>query len=149
MIPDYEQRPAPLVRATTSPYVRDMERRDFVRTSLGIAGATLVAGGGAACGGSAFPPGEVDLPALLTGMGRERIVRIGRAYLASFPTESTVELLRAAIHKDLAPWPWSSTMSVNDRVVDDFTQMRTVVVDGWMLSVTEARQCALYTLLNS
>jgi hypothetical protein len=139
---------AQLVRATTSPYVRGMERRDFVRASLSLAGATLVAGGGAACGGSAFPPGGVDLPALLTAMGRERIVRIGRAYLASFPTEGTPERLRAAIQKDLAPWPWSSTMRVSDRVTDDFTQMRTVLADGWMLSVTEARQCALYTLLN-
>jgi hypothetical protein len=29
----------------------------------------------------------------------------------------------------------------------DFAEGRTVLLDGWVLSVTEARQCALYSLL--
>ena len=126
-----------------------MERRAFVRTTLSIAGVTVLAGGGAACGAPSIPPDGVNTPGLLASMGHERIVRIGRAYLAAVPAEHTPELLRTAIGKDLAPWPWSAPVAVNDRVVDDFAQRRTVQADGWMLSVTEARQCALYTLKHS
>jgi hypothetical protein len=36
--------------------------------------------------------------------------------------------------------------SIDDQIRDDFTAGRTVVVDGWVLSVTEARQAALFSL---
>jgi len=39
--------------------------------------------------------------------------------------------------------------SIDDRIRDDFGAGRTVVVDGWLLSVTEARQCALYSTLGA
>ena len=35
---------------------------------------------------------------------------------------------------------------LDKRVRDDFKQDKTVVVDGWVLSLTEARQCALFSL---
>ncbi|HVW14458.1 MAG TPA: hypothetical protein VHB54_11560 [Mucilaginibacter sp.] len=38
---------------------------------------------------------------------------------------------------------------LQSRVVDDFKSDKTVTVSGWVLSVTEARQCALYSILNS
>jgi hypothetical protein len=36
---------------------------------------------------------------------------------------------------------------MSDLVRGDFAHGRTVIVDGWILSVTEARQCALFSLL--
>jgi hypothetical protein len=39
--------------------------------------------------------------------------------------------------------------TVSDLVRDDFAGGRTIVIDGWVLSVTEARQCALFSLLPS
>ena len=33
-----------------------------------------------------------------------------------------------------------------DQVRDDFANGRTVLVNGWVLAVTEARQCALFSL---
>jgi hypothetical protein len=35
---------------------------------------------------------------------------------------------------------------LDKRVRDDFMQNKTVVVNGWVLSLTEARQCALFSL---
>ena len=41
----------------------------------------------------------------------------------------------------------SSVAAMLDQKIQmDFDQDKTVVVDGWVLSVTEARQCALYSL---
>jgi len=47
--------------------------------------------------------------------------------------------LRAAI---LAPHP-----SIAATVRRDFETGRTVLVNGWVLAATEARQCALFSLL--
>ena len=34
------------------------------------------------------------------------------------------------------------------KIQGDFEQNKTVVVDGWILSVTEARQCALFSMIE-
>jgi hypothetical protein len=44
---------------------------------------------------------------------------------------------------------WGSPRSIDRQVTDDFAAGRTAVVDGWVLSVTEARQCALFSLLST
>lgn len=43
----------------------------------------------------------------------------------------------------------SSRARVRMAVRDDFAKGRTVILDGWVLSVTEARQCALFSILNT
>lgn len=39
--------------------------------------------------------------------------------------------------------------SLDNRVKEDFKTGKTVTVGGWVLSVTEARQCALFSILNA
>jgi hypothetical protein len=36
--------------------------------------------------------------------------------------------------------------SIDKKKKEDFAKSNTVIVKGWVLSRTEARQCALYTL---
>ena len=86
-------------------------------------------------------------PALLEMLGPERAREIGTQYRAAVPKENTAAALRAAIsgsqhHK----FPWIGSRSIEDQIRDDFAAGRTVVVKGWILSETEARQCALYSL---
>jgi hypothetical protein len=38
---------------------------------------------------------------------------------------------------------------LDSRVEQDFKTGKTVTAGGWVLSVTEARQCALYSILNA
>ena len=45
--------------------------------------------------------------------------------------------------------PWARHRSIAQQVRDDFAAGRTVVVDGWVLSATEARQCALFSLASA
>lgn len=35
---------------------------------------------------------------------------------------------------------------LEEKIVSDFRDLNTVIVKGWVLSVTEAQQCALFTL---
>ena len=87
----------------------------------------------------------IDHPQLLDLLGPDRVRELGAHYRAATPNESTAEALRAALSKGLAsrfPLPASHS----SRIRDDFESGRTVLVDGWVLSVTEARQAALFSL---
>jgi hypothetical protein len=39
--------------------------------------------------------------------------------------------------------------SLDNRVKSDFKSGKIVTISGWVLSVTEARQCALFSILNA
>jgi len=91
-----------------------------------------------------------DQPQLLSFLGPDRVREIGSHYRAATPSENTADKLRAAISKNRGfHIPLLGNESLDDRSQDDFEKGRTVVVDGWVLSVTEARQAALFSLTPS
>ncbi|NUQ20107.1 MAG: hypothetical protein HOQ09_04020 [Gemmatimonadaceae bacterium] len=123
-----------------------VNRRQFLlATGLVAAG---VAGVGCAPGAS-YADDALARPALLDELGPARVRAIGEKYRAARRDERSVHALRAAI---LDSRPLASRLlgaaapSAPELVRDDFAHGRTVVVDGWVLAVTEARQCALYSL---
>ena len=86
-------------------------------------------------------------PALVEMLGAERAREIGTQYRAAVPKENTAAALRAAISiSQHQRSPWIGRRSIEEQIRDDFAAGRTVVVAGWVLSETEARQCALYSL---
>jgi hypothetical protein len=125
-----------------------MKRREF----LIIAGVAAL---GAASPGCA-PDGRYDAdalahPALLGAVGPDVTRAIGARYLSMTSSPADPQSLRRAI---LASRPWGArltgrTPSVAELVSADFVNGNTVVVDGWILATTEARQCALFSLLNA
>ncbi len=70
----------------------------------------------------------------------EMIKKIGSTYRENFPGERKERVLVKAL--------FDSTQQFADKLLEltraDFAEGRTVTVDGWVLSKTEARQCALY-----
>jgi hypothetical protein len=86
-------------------------------------------------------------PALVEMLGPERAREIGAQYRATVPRENTPAALRDAISgSQHRQFPWIKRQSIDEQVRDDFAAGRIVVVSGWVLSETEARQCALYSL---
>ena len=80
---------------------------------------------------------------------REAAATVGHAYLFEHPGERQTETLLALLGdgnsqdlrgKDLATW-------LRRRQIDDFAAGHTVELNGWILSETEARLCALAALL--
>jgi len=121
-----------------------LDRRRFLQLStLGVA-ATIV---GDACVASDRPDVAADRPDLLEMLGPDRVRMIGKQYLASKPAETTADALRSAIsksrHESRVPL---MPRSLDDQVRQDFINGHTVLVDGWVLSITEARQSALFAL---
>lgn len=91
--------------------------------------------------------GALGKPALVEMLGPERAREIGTQYRASAPSENTAATLRDAIASSQhRQFPWIRSTSIEEQIHDDFAAGRTVVVGGWVLSQTEARQCALYSL---
>jgi hypothetical protein len=121
-----------------------MKRREFIGlVAVGAAGVVLPAAA------SSLP--AVAHPRLLDILHDDEVVReIGRSYREMAAGQNDVRALTEAI---LADRTGSVSAAVGARldqqVKDDFTLGRTVKVNGWILSVTEAQQCALYSLQAS
>jgi hypothetical protein len=79
-------------------------------------------------------------------LGPERAREIGTRYRATVPRENTATLREAISSSQHRQFPWIRSRSIEEQIRDDFAAGRTVVVNGWVLSETEARQCALYSL---
>jgi hypothetical protein len=120
-----------------------MKRRQFVS---GVSSSLTIALLGGGCGGESV---AIEMPSLVRALGESEVRQLGRAYLAQTPAERTREALRQsvgrAVQHSRAHW-WSPTPSLDQLVARDFESAQTCFVDGWMLSVNEARQCALAAL---
>jgi len=122
-----------------------LDRRRFLQLSaLGIV-ATLA---DSACAVSSDrPESAIDRPQLLVMLGPERVRQLGAHYRASTPNENSADALRAALSTGHgSQTPTIKNGSLDNQIRDDFEAGRTVIVDGWVLSVTEARQAALFSL---
>ena len=66
--------------------------------------------------------------------------QIGAKYRATTPAEAREDVLTK-----LLTTGGDQPEQLIGKVKDDFIAGRTVTVDGWVLAITEARQCALYS----
>ena len=125
-----------------------MDRRRFLQ--LSVAGV-LVATTGTACRGDDIDERTLSQPSVIALLGPARVREIGARYRQTVPAENNAPALRAAIGNDGhgVRFPWTKRPSLADRISGDFAAGRTVVVNGWLLSTTEARQCALFSLLTA
>lgn len=130
-----------------------MERRQFIQVTLagaigiGLPGLAWEQAAASHISALAHP----DLLILLNSS--ERVSDIGIAYRALPHSEKTADALASAIlaDTDLSPNLPERTLreGLARRIRRDFAERRTVQLDGWILSLTEARQCALYSILSS
>jgi hypothetical protein len=81
------------------------------------------------------------------------ITEVGKAYMEQVPSENSPEklidqLLINSKGDSIPKTTDSKTLQkmMSQKVKSDFDNGDTVVVRGWVLSRTEARQCALYSL---
>lgn len=81
-------------------------------------------------------------PLLCDMLGPSRVCELGMEYRRMTPRENSVKSLSAAIRP-------GKSQSLKPVIQEDFATGRTIIVKGWVLSVTEARQCALFSLLCS
>lgn len=83
-----------------------------------------------------------------------QILTIGKEYLKLFPDEADYSFLKDILYKK----PDSGILNeydlkviqniINKEVRKDYQDDRTIILNGWILSITEARQCAIYYIIN-
>ncbi|MBI4623510.1 MAG: hypothetical protein HY736_09880 [Verrucomicrobia bacterium] len=124
-----------------------MKRRQFI--GMAAAGAAGLVWPATARGGAPSPLKTLAHPHLLAVLRDGRVVRdLGRRYREVVPAEDNARaLVRAILAGSHATAPAPLPARVRNQVQRDFKAGRTVTLNGWILSVTEARQCALYSLL--
>lgn len=80
------------------------------------------------------------------------IQHIGARFLSLVPTENTKEKLTALLLTDFSGKKLNISDKsminelLNKKIHKDFSEYNTIVINGWVISTTEARQCALYSL---
>jgi hypothetical protein len=74
----------------------------------------------------------------------ETITKIGDNYRLQVPDEKSERTLVKLLSEDISPDGEVSKL-LEQKIKKDFETGNTVMVDGWILSVTEARQCALFS----
>lgn len=126
-----------------------MQRRQFI--AMAAAGAAGLAWPPAAPAAGPVPPSSLASPRLLDVMGDPALVReLGRRYRTLVPTEDDAGILAQVILPEPRRAPQSSLDDgLAAQVQQDFAAGRTVTVHGWILAITEARQCALYSLQHA
>ena len=80
-------------------------------------------------------------------LSRDSAVRLGRAYLVATPNEASASRLTSLILGESAMRTGREAARVRSRIQGDFDAGRVVTVDGWIVSPTEARLCALCALV--
>lgn len=115
-----------------------MKRRNFILSTIAGAGV-LSASAYYFFSDVDYDPALAEPQSLAFIWDTETINSIGIQYRAMYPDESTQHSLVKLL--DRTP--------TDEAITSDFATGKTVVVDGWLLSVTEARQCALASTIDN
>lgn len=78
----------------------------------------------------------------------ESIVNVGKKYLSGVKDEKDEQELVKHIVMNNDPKESEGIQKINEQIAVDFNKDQIVLVDGWILSLTEARQCGLYSLIT-
>ncbi|MEJ0101393.1 MAG: hypothetical protein WDO19_02050 [Bacteroidota bacterium] len=129
-----------------------MKRRDFIQLSAFAAAAISFP-----LLHSCSPPAGEDIlsqPVFLSRLFDKNTIReAGKAYIQKTPAENNDDKLIQLLSGNSSITGSTDETAIHryldQKVKQDFEAGNTILVKGWVLSVTEARQCALFSLMNS
>ncbi|HEX3385198.1 MAG TPA: hypothetical protein VHS53_08425 [Mucilaginibacter sp.] len=124
-----------------------MKRRTFIQLSAYTALA-LTLPFAESCGSKNTP---MDLPLLLSKIvDKKMLIETGSAYRKMRQDEDSQAALSEKLSRGMPTLDADALRrALNFQVKQEFIAGTTITVAGWVLSVTEARQCALFSILNS
>ncbi len=129
-----------------------MKRRTFlITTTAALAVASIPVIRYYSNGKKEYHP--LVMPQELGNFCEEKAIReIGNQYRKLVPQESEKTKLEQILLTDdtgkltTASEKAAVSSLINKKIIDDFNNFRIHVLSGWVISVTEARQCALFSL---
>lgn len=115
-----------------------MKRRSFILMGAAGAAAISIPAYNYYFGDVAYDPLLAQPKSLSLIWEDHEIQAIGKEYIKQTPDEQRVRTL-----VNLLSDGSSGISALENKTIEDFKAGKTVMVDGWILSATEARQCAL------
>lgn len=92
---------------------------------------------------------ELSMPSELSEIcNRKTLIKIGTSY-RKLTDENNKEYLEQLLRKDAEIHNTDLKIGLRTKVTDDFSTGKTILIDGWLISITEARQCALLSISES
>ena len=86
-------------------------------------------------------------PELLSYICDDKTINdIGSLYRKEFSDENSEQKLLELLFNHGSTTPYPNNDLLNKQIIDDYHTENTIMIDGWVLSRTEARQCALFSL---
>ena len=129
-----------------------MKRRIFIKFSAYTAAAVAIPALNA-CNQKPINTAIAAPQFLKHFLDSKAIIETGHAYLKQVPSENNKNKLSDLLTSDASLRSTSDTKTVfsyfDKKTRQDFEAGKITVVDGWVLSVTEARQCALFALAEA
>jgi hypothetical protein len=129
-----------------------MKRRNFIAISAtALAGISIPFG----CSSENYESLIPVMPKLLP-LGKfcteKELKGIGSTYIQLIPEENELSTIGKYIFKNDAgqlvdPTPSAIEKLINEKIKDDFQANHTLVIDGWIISLTEARVCGVLALV--
>ena len=128
-----------------------MKRKEFIQRSA-FAAAAITLPLLHSCKSPVSDDEMVD-PQFLSRLFDEQTIRkTGAAYLQKMPGEKDHNKLVGLLAGNSSIAGSSDENEIHqyleEKIKRDFDEGKTVMLNGWVLSVTEARQCALYSLIK-
>jgi hypothetical protein len=128
-----------------------MKRRDFIQNSAFAAAAI----GLPLLHSCNTPAGEdaMSKPVFLSRLFDENTIKeAGKTYLKKTPYENDDDKIIQLLTDNSAIAESTDEKAIHqyldEKIKHDFEAGKTVLLKGWVLAVTEARQCALYSLVQ-
>lgn len=88
-------------------------------------------------------------PELLSYIWEEQTIeKVGKQYLKMNSEENSEEVLSKLLSENTSPNSFGLREELNQLIKEDYESDHIVMLDGWILSETEARQCALFSLTH-
>jgi hypothetical protein len=130
-----------------------MKRRTFILTAAAAGTAVAIAIVLKWNKGSKWEKSPLKYPLILSIFCDEETLRnIGNGYISRAPAENSTEKLTALLtaqfkaeNVELSD-SFRVASEVEIQAEDDFKKSRYLILDSWIISETEARQCALLSL---
>lgn len=78
----------------------------------------------------------------------ETMLKVGQEYKRKFPKENSEKKLVKLLLNDFSDKNGLQEY-LGQKIITDYKTENTILLDGWILSVTEGRQCALFFIIQS
>lgn len=125
-----------------------MERRKFIFVAASGVTTMIIPLGFYSCSNPKYDSAFAK-PILLSNIWDTQIIaEIGELYQKQYPKENTEQELVEILSEGISMEKNDISESITSRIEEDFKTGKIVTLDGWILSETEGRQCALFSLIQ-